>query len=116
MKIEKTQSDEAVLQELGKRITRRRIDLQLTQAALAVESGLSKRTVERVEAGSTAQMSSIIRILRVLDLMDGLNNLIPEAVPRPLELLKLKGKERQRASSKRRGKHSAGKWSWKDDR
>jgi transcriptional regulator with XRE-family HTH domain len=115
MDINKTMSDETILQELGSRITRHRIDLQLTQADLAVESGLSKRTVERVEAGASTQVSSVIRILRVLDLLDGLNSLIPEAVPRPLELLKLKGKERQRASSKRRGKPSTGKWSWKDD-
>lgn len=116
MDITKTMSDEAILEELGKRITRRRIDLQITQAALAVESGLSKRTVERVEAGASTQLSSMVRILRVLDLLDGLSSLIPEAVPRPLELLKLKGKERQRASSKRRGNQVAGKWSWKDER
>lgn len=116
MEITKTMSDEIILQELGRRITRRRIDLKITQAALAVESGLSKRTVERVEAGASTQLSSMIRILRVLDLLDGLNSLIPEAVQRPLELLKLKGKERQRASSKHRGNQVSGKWSWKDER
>jgi transcriptional regulator with XRE-family HTH domain len=109
-------SDEAILQEFGRRISRRRIDLQLTQAALATESGLSKRTVERVEAGATSQLSSIIRILRVLDLLDGLNGLVPDDVPRPLELLQLQGRRRQRASSKRRVNHTTGEWSWKDDR
>jgi transcriptional regulator with XRE-family HTH domain len=108
-------SDDAILTELGKRIARRRIDLQLTQAALAVEAGLSKRTVERVEAGASTQASSLIRILRVLDLLYGLNGVIPEAVPRPLELLRLKGRERKRASSKRR-RDQTGTWSWKDDR
>lgn len=116
MKISKTTTDEAVLVELGKRIARQRIDLQLTQAALATESGLAKRTVERVEAGASTQLSSIIRILRVLDLTEGLDALVPEVLPRPLDLLKFKGRERKRASSKRRGKPAAGQWAWGDDR
>lgn len=116
MNISKTMTDSAILEELGKRVARQRIDRQLTQAALAVEAGLSKRTVERVEAGAGVQLVSLVRILRVLDLVDGLNGLVPEAVPRPLELLRMKGKMRQRASSKKRPQEDGGTWSWGDER
>ncbi|NTW69857.1 MAG: helix-turn-helix domain-containing protein, partial [Chlorobiaceae bacterium] len=64
MKIEGLLSDEAILGELGKRLAQRRLELQLTQEMLAEQAGVSKRTVERVEAGATAQMSTMIRILR----------------------------------------------------
>ncbi len=97
MKISKLLADDAILAEIGKRIARRRLDLQLTQADLAEQAGVAKRTVERVEAGASAQMSSMIRILRVLDLLPGLDRMIPEAGPRPMDLLKRKGKVRQRA-------------------
>ena len=74
-------SDDAILTELGGRLARRRIDLDLTQAALAHEAGVSKRTVERIESGASAQMVSIIRICRVLDLVSGLDRLVPQAGP-----------------------------------
>lgn len=113
MQISKLMTDEAILEELGRRLARRRIDLQLTQADLAHEAGVSKRTVERIEAGASAQMSSIIRICRVLDLMPGLDQFVPPTGPRPMDLVKLKGKTRQRASSNRRTSGSDGKWTWK---
>ena len=113
MKIEKQMSDEAVLVELGQRLARRRIDLGLTQAQTAEEAGVGKRTVERVEAGNDTQVATLIRLLRVLDLTDELDCLVPEAGPRPMDLLKLKGKERKRASSRRTGR-TEDDWQWGD--
>lgn len=112
MQIDKLMSDAAILAELGRRLTRRRIDLQLTQADLAHEAGISKRTVERIEAGASAQMSSIIRICRVLDLLPGVDQFIPPAGPSPMEQIKTKGKGRQRASSSRRGGGPDDRWTW----
>lgn len=112
MQITKLMTDDAILTELGKRLSRRRLDLRLTQAALAHQAGVSKRTVERIEAGASAQVSSIIRICRVLDLMPGLNQLIPESVPRPMDQIKLKGKVRRRAPSSRKTSVSQNKWTW----
>jgi transcriptional regulator with XRE-family HTH domain len=111
----KSMTDDAVLEEFGKRLGRRRLDLQLTQAKLADQAGVSKRTVERMEAGAAAQTLSLIRILRVLDLLQGLDQLIPETGPRPMDLLKLKGKQRQRASSSRAADQAGKVWSWGDD-
>ena len=115
MNISKLLTDDAILAETGKRIARCRLDHQLTQADVAEQAGVSKRTVERIEAGASAQMSTIIRILRILDLLPGLDNLVPEPGPRPMELLKLKGKVRQRASSNQRSDRTGKKWSWGDD-
>ncbi len=115
MNISKLLTDDAILAEIGKRIARYRLDHQLTQADVAEQAGVSKRTVERIEAGASAQMSSIIRILRVLDLLQGLDRLIPAPGPRPMDLLKLKGKVRQRATSNRSPKRSGKKWSWGDE-
>ena len=52
MKIAKQASDEAILSELGGRLTRVRLEQNLTQAQLAEQAGVSKRTVERLEAGT----------------------------------------------------------------
>ena len=114
MKIEPLLTDDTVLMELGNRLAQRRLELQLTQEDLAEEAGVSKRTVERVEAGETAQTSTIIRILRVLKLLDRLDALVSEPGPRPMDLLKLKGKERQRAS-RRKKQRGPGGWTWGDE-
>ncbi len=43
-------NDDAVLAELGRALAERRIGIGLTQAALAEQAGIGKRTVERIEA------------------------------------------------------------------
>lgn len=115
MKIISILTDEAILAEIGDRIARRRLEFQLTQADLAREAGVAKRTLERVEAGATAQLTTIIRIFRVLELLPGLNQLLPEAKPRPIEAITRKGKQRKRAASKRREPTEKKAWTWDDD-
>jgi transcriptional regulator with XRE-family HTH domain len=57
-------SDEALLQELGQRIARLRLERNLTQAQLADQAG------EHLEAGAAAaQLSLFLRVLRQLDLL-----------------------------------------------
>jgi len=115
MKIINTLTDETILAEIGERITRRRLDFHLTQAVLAREAGIAKRTLERVEAGETAQLTTIIRIFRVLDLLPKLDQMLPESKPGPIEVMTRKGKVRKRASSKSRGPAKEGSWTWGDD-
>jgi len=114
MKIENRSGDAAVLAELGRRIQHARVQADLTQAALAQESGVSKRTVERLESGSSVQLTSLVRVLRTLALLDGLDAALPAARPGPMELLE-RGKRRERVrrttSEPGRGK----RWEWGDD-
>ena len=114
MNLERTLTDKAILEELGARLARLRIDTGMTQAELAEQAGISKRTLERVEAGHTAQMKTMIRILRVLDLIEGLDRLVPESGPRPMDVLKRRGKVRRRATS-RRGSKGGNTWTWGDE-
>lgn len=115
MRISSTLTDEAILAVLGERLSRRRIDRGLTQARLADEAGVSKRTVERIEAGASGQLSSYIRLLRALDLVHRIDAFVPEAVPSPMELMKLRGKQRERAASERAIDRSGEEWRWGDD-
>lgn len=115
MEINDRLSDKAILRALGERLAQRRLDLRLTQAAAAGQAGVSKRTVERLEAGSSVQLASLIRVLRVLDLVDGLEQLAPPGGPRPMDLLQLKGKARQRAPAAGTDETpSADEWTWGD--
>ena len=115
MKISRLLADDIILTELGERIACCRLERQLTQANLAEQAGIAKRTVERIEAGASAQMSSMIRVFRVLDLLPNLDRMIPAVGPRPMDLLKRKGKVRQRASPRGRLEEPGEPWSWDAD-
>ena len=115
MKITNTLTDEAILAEMGQRIAKRRLEFQLTQAALAREAGIAKRTVERVEAGDTAQISTIVRIFRVLGLLPVLDQMLPESKPRPIDTIKRKGKIRKRATSGARQSKKEVPWTWGEE-
>jgi putative transcriptional regulator len=119
VRIERHLTDEAVLSELGARLERTRLERNLTQRALAEEAGVERKVVLRLEAGESVTLASFIRVLRALDLLDALDQLLPEPVPSPIELLKLHGKQRRRASGERqrsapREDHAV-TWRWGDE-
>lgn len=117
MNITRQATDAVILSELGGRIAKIRLDRNLTQAQLAAQAGVSKRTVERLEAGAVAtQLSGFIRVCRVLDLIERFDLLIPEPLSSPIAQLKLHGKKRQRASPTRQPGTSAKQWRWGDER
>ncbi len=115
MKILNNLIDTVILNEIGNRLTQRRLELNLTQAELAHTAGVSKRTLERLESGASTQLSSFIRILRSLDLLHRMDAFLPEVRPGPMELLKREGKERKRAYSGRKRKEVKKEWSWGDE-
>lgn len=116
MKVNDTLSDHIILQELGSRLARLRLNRNLTQAALAKEAGISLRTLNRIECGEPSQTANLIRVLRALGQLQNLDILVPEPVVSPLQQLRLQGKTRKRAS--RPGAAGAGEqvaeepWHW----
>lgn len=114
MKMTEQISDEEILTELGKRLTDDRLARNLTQAALAEEAGVSKRTVERLESGEVAtQLSGFVRVCRALGLLERFDTLVPEATPGAMDQLNSQGRRRQRASrSKRAGTGTPKEWTW----
>lgn len=98
MRITSELTDPVIAQILGERIERYRIEAGLTQAELAEQAGIGKRTLERVEAGRGAELVTLIRVLRTLNVLDGFERLLPELPPSPIAQLELRGKQRQRVS------------------
>lgn len=117
MKIEASLNDSAVLEELGQRLARTRLERNLSQERLATEAGVSKATIERLEAGEPVRSTSLIRVLRSLGRLEALDPLLPEPLPSPIERIRLQGRRRQRARSPRGGQREEGKgpWHWGDE-
>jgi transcriptional regulator with XRE-family HTH domain len=95
-------SEPAVLAELGRRVQNHRLNANLAQAEVARKAGVSRRALQNLEGGRACTLPLFIRVLRVLGQLPQLEALLPETGPSPIQLAKLKGRERQRAGSRRR--------------
>lgn len=82
--------------EIGKRIKQYRIASGLTQQDLEEKSGVSARSISRLEQGSSVQMESLIKILSSLKMDENLLLLIPDQTKRPSYYLEEKQKQRVR--------------------
>ncbi len=113
MKIEANMVDEAVLKELGRRLTAIRLAQNLSQPQLAERAGIGLRTVRRLELGTAAiQLSGFVRVCRALGLLDRIDEIMVEPPPSPLVQLKLEKGRRRRATGRRQAATPAKKWTW----
>jgi transcriptional regulator with XRE-family HTH domain len=102
MHLDDLTTDVAVLTEFGRRLARHRLARNWTQAQLAAEAGIGQATVQRAERGESVQMTSMIKLLRTLELLGGLDLAVPESIDLPIaQLEREQRKLRQRASNRR---------------
>lgn len=99
-------SDRAILREIGQRLKRLRLDKNLSQQKLAEGAGLNRTTIGEIERGAPSSLLTFVQILRGLDALEDLNSFLPDPELKisPLQIAKLQGKERRRASSQREKK------------
>lgn len=95
----------ALAEALGERLKQARLNSDLTQTEVASLAGVSRKTVLNAEKGKV-QLEALIAILTALNLTSQLDNFLPEQIMSPLQLAKLQGKQRQRASGQRKGSTS----------
>jgi transcriptional regulator with XRE-family HTH domain len=94
-------SDPAVMNEIGERLKEYRLRKNYSQKELASVAGISVLSVQNLEKGNPVSMTTFILIIRMLRILGNMEALIPELPLSPVELLKLKGKTRERAKKKR---------------
>ena len=89
--------------ELGKHAREFRIRRGLEQTEVAELAGVSDRTVRSLEQGKGSSVSTLLRVMKALGALDGLNNLFPAAVTvDPLALLDRGGMPRRVVKKRRR--------------
>ena len=94
-------TDAAIVEQIGRFIKQSRIEQNKTQLQLAKEAGLNRWTLSQIENGGTVNLSSLIQLLRALDVLYVLNHfeLIEEISP--LAYAKLRKKKKQRVRDKK---------------
>lgn len=118
MQLEELTTDGAVRAEIGRRLARLRLERNWTQAELATAAGVGQATVQRAERGESVQTTSMIRLLRTLGLLAGLDRAIPAAEILPIAELEREtrgGRRRARASRSEPRAPAGGPWRWGDE-
>ncbi len=101
MKIDELAPQEAVSQELGRRLEQTRKQRSLSQMALARQAGIGVATLRRIEDGQDAQMGSWIKLMRALNQLPAIDALLPEDIRSPMaEVMAEKGRKRPGKQSK----------------
>jgi transcriptional regulator with XRE-family HTH domain len=98
--------------EIGRRLESMRLAQNISQTDLAAEAGVSRRTITRLENGGGISVETLIRIMRALGIENRLAALLPDPGLRPIDRVRLKGKQRQRARPTARTE--TGEWAWGD--
>jgi transcriptional regulator with XRE-family HTH domain len=91
-------SDRAILREIGRRLKRKRLEKNLSQQRLAELAGLNRTTIGEAERGTPFGVLTLVQILRALNALEAIDSFLPDPGISPLQLAKMKGKERRRAS------------------
>ena len=93
-----------MLREIGQRIQRERLNRNLTQAELARKAGVSRKTITNLETGDGCSLITLLAVLQAMDRLDHFDAFLPDPGLSPIDLAKLHGKVRQRATGKRKTK------------
>lgn len=91
-------SDKAIIRDIGKRLKQIRLNKNITQQELSEKSGVHRTTISKIETGQKISLLTLIQVLRGLGELQRLENIIPEEIVSPIQLARLQGKKRKRAS------------------
>lgn len=73
---------------LGERLKRLRLNRNLDQRTTAEKAGISERALRNLESGHGSTVETMLRTLKALDYLQGIDMLAPEASVNPLDLLR----------------------------
>lgn len=87
-----------VISLFGQRFKEYRIQADMTQAEVSYLSGVSEATIKRFESGvaTNITMGSFIALLKAIDYMDGLQEVLPALPMSPYRMAKIESQKPKR--------------------
>ncbi len=104
-------ADNKVEEEIGRRLRALRLRKNITQQELAGATLLSLNSIKSLEAGK-GKLSTLIAVLRELGALDQFDGFILDPRVSPMQLARMQGKTRERASGERVKEKSKGDIEW----
>ncbi len=93
-------SDGALAKNIGNFVRHHRMEQNKTQDSVSNEAGISRSTLSLLEKGETVTLTTLIRVLRVLDQLHMMDSFSVHQIVSPLALAKLEKSKRRRARTK----------------
>ena len=108
-------NDEALLQEVGRRIAFLRRSSQIKQEELAEKAGISRYALSRLENGAGGiRLESFLSVLRSLNVLNRLSVVLPEPTLTPIQLVELEKKSEEALPKRIRTRRSLSNRVWGD--
>ncbi len=76
--------------ELGRRMRQLRLSCNIDQRTVAEKAGVTRAALQNLEAGRGSSVKTLLRILKALNYLEGIEMLAPEPTVNPLALLRTK--------------------------
>lgn len=92
-------SDKALSEIIGNFVKHHRLNQNISQEYVSKAAGISRSTLSLLERGKKVTVSSLIKVLRVLDLLYIMDIFKVKDEISPIEYAKLQKKKRQRAGN-----------------
>ncbi len=93
-------SDKALIETIGRFIKHHRLNQNKSQTEVSEAAGISRSTLSLLERGEKISLSTLIQLLRVLDILFVMDVFAVKDEISPIEYAKLKKSKRQRARKK----------------
>lgn len=93
-------SDNSLMQTIGKFVQHHRLSQNKSQNRVAKDAHISRSTISLLERGEKVTLSSLIQVLRVLDLLYIMDIFKIKEEISPIAYAKMQKKKRQRARDK----------------
>jgi len=93
-------SDKALTETIGGFIKHHRVNQNRTQGELSGAAGISRSTLSLLERGETVTLNTVIKVLRVLDLLHVMEAIAVKDEISPVEYAKLQKNKRKRVRNK----------------
>ena len=108
-------NDEALMQEVGRRIAFLRRSSQIKQEELAEKAGISRYALSRLENGAGGiRLESFLSVLRSLNVLNRLSVVLPEPTLTPIQLVELEKKSEGALPKRIRTRRSSSNRLWGD--
>lgn len=82
------QTHEELQVHLGERLRLLRINLNLDQISVAGKAGISEKALRNLENGRGSSIETLLRVLKALDRLDGIDKLVPKPGINSLSMLR----------------------------
>ena len=95
---------------ISSRLKKRRIDSRLKVTDLAERVGVSRNTISKLENGGNVSISHLLKTMKVLGILNQIDNFLPEPEISPRDIVKLKKKTNPQRVRDR--KSTREEWTW----